>query len=82
MSASRPGARGAHAAARATTGGRLGSRPAGPAPVADPVLADYLAWLEFERAMSPNTVAAYRRDLERFAVWCSQRGADPMRATA
>jgi integrase/recombinase XerD len=35
----------------------------------DPAVEEYLAWLEFERALSPNTVAAYRRDLERFAIF-------------
>ena len=35
----------------------------------DPAVEDYLAYLEFERALSPNTVAAYRRDLERFAAY-------------
>ncbi len=41
----------------------------GEAPPPDPVVAEYLAYLEFERTLSPNTVAAYRRDLTRFASW-------------
>ena len=36
---------------------------------------EYLAYLEFERTLSPNTVAAYRRDLERFAAWLAGRSA-------
>ncbi len=39
----------------------------------DPVVEEYLAYLEFERALSPNTVAAYRRDLVRFAAWLASR---------
>ena len=35
----------------------------------DPAVEEYLAHLEFERALSANTVAAYRRDLERFAAF-------------
>jgi len=27
-----------------------------------------------ERGLSPNTVASYRRDLERYVAWCSERG--------
>jgi integrase/recombinase XerD len=48
------------------------SRASVPAPAAapiDPLVAEYLAYLEFERTLSPNTVAAYRRDLTRFAAW-------------
>ncbi|HUK76080.1 MAG TPA: tyrosine-type recombinase/integrase, partial [Thermoleophilia bacterium] len=37
--------------------------------VPDPAVEEYLAHLEFERALSANTVAAYRRDLERFAAF-------------
>ncbi len=33
------------------------------------VLDEYLDYLEYERAMSANTVAAYRRDLERLLTW-------------
>ena len=34
----------------------------------------YLAHVEIERGLSPNTVAAYRRDLERYVLWCDQAG--------
>lgn len=30
--------------------------------------------MEIERGLSANTVAAYRRDLERYAAWCESRG--------
>ncbi|MGZ4199778.1 MAG: site-specific integrase, partial [Thermoleophilia bacterium] len=46
-----------------------------PAAAPDPVVEEYLAYLEFERTLSPNTVAAYRRDLERFAAWLAGRSA-------
>lgn len=39
----------------------------------DPVLRDYLDYLQFERAVSPNTVAAYERDLRRFAAFLASR---------
>lgn len=42
----------------------------------DPHLAEYLDYLQFERGMSANTLAAYRRDLERFALFVEQRGGD------
>lgn len=34
----------------------------------------YLAHVEIERGLSPNTVAAYRRDLDRYLAWCAERG--------
>lgn len=34
------------------------------------------------RDLSPNTVAAYRRDLEQFAIFCARYGADPLSADA
>ena len=49
--------------------------PAAPGPAAlgspppDPTLEEYLAYIEFERTLSPNTVAAYRRDLARYAAF-------------
>lgn len=35
---------------------------------------DYLDHLAVERGLSRNTVAAYRRDVARFADWCDRRG--------
>jgi len=43
---------------------------------ADPALADFLEYLEFERALSLHTVAAYRRDLEPFAAFLAAGGRD------
>lgn len=40
----------------------------------------FLAHLEGERNLSPNTVAAYRRDLEQFAAFCMDRDATPVDA--
>lgn len=37
-------------------------------------MAGYLAHVEIERGLSPNTVAAYRRDLARYVDWCEARG--------
>ncbi len=45
--------------------------------VPDPVLADFLEYLEFERALSRHTVAAYRRDLEPFVSFLASRGRGP-----
>ena len=36
---------------------------------------ELLTWLAAERGRSPNTIAAYRRDLRRYAAWLAQRGA-------
>ena len=41
-------------------------------PAPDPVVAEYLDYLEYERVLSPNTLAAYRRDLSRFATWLAR----------
>ena len=49
----------------AGTGGHPALDPA----ALDPTLEEYLAYVEFERTLSPNTVAAYRRDLARFAAF-------------
>ncbi len=43
---------------------------------------DFLAYLAIERGSSVNTVAAYRRDLVRYAQTCAERGvSDPARAS-
>jgi integrase/recombinase XerD len=46
-------------------------------PVADAALSEFLDHLEFERALSPHTVAAYRRDLEPFVTFLGARGRAP-----
>jgi integrase/recombinase XerD len=40
----------------------------------DALLAEYDTWLRVERGLSPNTLAAYRRDLRRYAVYLRRRG--------
>jgi integrase/recombinase XerD len=35
---------------------------------------EYLTWLTVERGRSPNTLKAYRRDLEVFMAWLADRG--------
>jgi integrase/recombinase XerD len=47
-------------------------------PGTSPALVDYLEYLEFERALSLNTVAAYRRDLLPFAGFLAARGLGPV----
>jgi integrase/recombinase XerD len=41
---------------------------------ADSDVEEFLDYLRYERGMSPNTVAAYRRDLSRYAGFLSDRG--------
>jgi tyrosine recombinase XerC len=43
---------------------------------------DFLRHLGGERNLSPNTVAAYRRDLSQFIEFCARLRIDPMRADA
>jgi integrase/recombinase XerD len=35
---------------------------------------EYLTWLAVERGRAPSTLAAYRRDLTRYATWLDRRG--------
>jgi integrase/recombinase XerD len=63
-------------------GAPRGSASASAAVPADPLVAEYLAYLEFERTLSPNTVAAYRRDLTRFAAWLGKAGSGVFGADA
>src|SRR5262245_28159413 len=44
--------------------------------------AEFLRWAEAEAALSPHTVAAYRRDLEDYARFLSTRRRSPSRAVA
>ncbi len=39
---------------------------------------DFLAYLEFERGLSRNTLEAYRSDLLQYAAWLAQTGHDPL----
>lgn len=43
------------------------------APTIDAAVSAYLDHVAIERGLAVNTVAAYRRDLARYAAWCSQR---------
>ncbi len=44
------------------------------------LLLDFLAYLEFERGLSRNTLEAYRSDLLQFGAWMEARDADPLTA--
>jgi integrase/recombinase XerD len=41
------------------------------------LLEDFIAFLEIERGLAENTVAAYRRDLDEFAAWIGEDGNMP-----
>jgi integrase/recombinase XerD len=43
------------------------------APAEDPRIVDYLNHLQAERGLSPNTVSAYRGDLQKLASWAKGR---------
>jgi integrase/recombinase XerD len=45
------------------------------------MLLDFLAYLEFERGLSRNTLAAYRTDLLQFGAFLAERGTGPAEAT-
>jgi integrase/recombinase XerD len=48
------------------------------APAFEHLLLDFLAYLEFERGLSRNTLEAYRSDLLQYGAWLSARGADAL----
>ena len=64
--------------------GARGHRYAAPAPRPDRappfehLLLDFLAYLEFERGLSRNTLEAYRSDLLQFGEWLGRSGHDPL----
>jgi len=43
---------------------------------------DFLVWLAAERGRSPNTLAAYRRDLRQYHAWLRARDVGPMTVSA
>ncbi|MCL4292647.1 MAG: site-specific tyrosine recombinase XerD [Acidimicrobiia bacterium] len=54
--------------------------PAGGADVLDGLLAEHATWLAVERGLAANSLAAYRRDLSRYARFLRSHGcADPAR---
>ncbi|MGZ8687793.1 MAG: site-specific integrase, partial [Gaiellaceae bacterium] len=42
------------------------------------LLLDFLAYLEFERGLSRNTLEAYRSDLLQYGEWLGRSGHDPL----
>ncbi len=46
-----------------------------------PHVLDFLAYLEFERGLSRNTLEAYRSDLLQYGAYLSERGVDPLEVT-
>lgn len=46
-----------------------------------PMVAAWLDWLRVERGLSPNTVASYRRDVERYCTRCDTGGIAPREVT-
>lgn len=55
---------------------------AGPsaAPAAPAIIDEFVSHLSFERGLSDNSVAAYRRDLSKWAAHCRASGVDPRSA--
>ena len=45
------------------------------------LVGDFLAHLELERGLSPNTLSAYRSDLDGFGRFLASREVDPLKAT-
>ncbi len=48
------------------------------APGIETPLLDFLAYLEFERGLSRNTLEAYRSDLLQYGAWLVEHGVDPL----
>ena len=47
----------------------------------EPLLLDFLAYLEFERGLSRNTLEAYRSDLLQYGAWLHEREIEPLAVT-
>src|SRR5918997_5003220 len=45
----------------------------------EPLVLDFLAYLEYERGLSRNTLEAYRSDLLQYGAWLAPRGLDPLK---
>ena len=55
-----------------------------PAPITQPfehLVLDFLAYLEFERGLSRNTLEAYRTDLLQYGAWLREHGLDALTTT-
>jgi integrase/recombinase XerD len=50
------------------------------APTHEQLVLDFLAYLEFERGLSRNTLEAYRSDLLQFGAWMAEQGLDVLSA--
>ena len=59
-----------------------GSQRGTPAPPSDPLVAEFLDYVRYERGLSPNTVTAYGRDLAGFSAFLSSTRTAPGKATA
>ncbi|NLE22645.1 MAG: tyrosine recombinase XerD [Actinobacteria bacterium] len=53
-----------------------------PAGQSDPLVAEFLDYVRYERGLSANTVTAYGRDLARFGAWLEAGGTPPSAATS
>jgi integrase/recombinase XerD len=47
----------------------------------EPLVLDFLAYLEYERGLSRNTLEAYRSDLLQYGAWLHDQGLDPLTVT-
>ncbi len=61
-----------------------GELPAGtrPSQLLSTEIEEFLSWMAAEKGRSPNTLAAYRRDLRRYSAWLSEHGHDVLDAPA
>jgi integrase/recombinase XerD len=52
--------------------------PAAPVETFEHLVLDFLAYLEFERGLSRNTLEAYRSDLLQYGAWLTREDLDPL----
>src|ERR671938_300941 len=58
----------------------MAATPAADAPPFEHQILDFLAYLEFERGLSRNTLEAYRSDLLQLGAFLARRGTDALSA--